>query len=109
MNQVCKSHSYEGHKKPIVYLCARAESEKPNELTLERNLRLIRKQRKIFLTPATFLRSCHAKKKVLNRFFRIRDLGSKLYTAGGMPKITLGITGFHEVLGRDYMSELGTL
>ena len=39
VNQVCKSHSYEGHKKPIVYLRARADSEKPNALTLERNLR----------------------------------------------------------------------
>ena len=40
----------------------------------------------------------------------IRDLkaesgrvsGLKVYLGGGMPNITLGITGLHEVLGRDY-------
>ena len=51
-------------------ILARAESEKPNELTLERNLRLITKQRKIFLPLRKFLRGCHDKKRVLNRFFR---------------------------------------
>ena len=34
-----------------------------------------------------------------------RDLGLKVCAGGGMPKITLGITGLHEVLGRDYGSE----
>ena len=60
---------------------------------------------------------------VLNRFFGIRDfpdlklgirdfkakserdLGLKVCAGGGMPKITLGITGLHEVLGPDYESE----
>ena len=36
-----------------------------------------------------------------------RDLGWKVCAGGGMPKITLGITGLHEVLGRDYMGEWG--
>ena len=31
-----------------------------------------------------------------------RVLGLKVYVGGGMPKITLGITGLHEILGRDY-------
>ena len=31
-----------------------------------------------------------------------RDSGLKVYVRGGMPKITLRITGLHEVLGRDY-------
>ena len=104
-------------------ILARAESEKPNQLTLERNLRLITKQRNFFFTPARFLRGCHAKKRVLNISFGIRDfphlklgirdfkaksgrdLGLKVCAGGGMPKITLGITGLHEVLGRDYGSE----
>ena len=34
-----------------------------------------------------------------------RDLGLKVCAGGGMPKMTLGITGLHEVLGRDYGSE----
>ena len=34
-----------------------------------------------------------------------RDLGLKVCAGGGMPKITLGITGLHEVLGRDYGTE----
>ena len=79
--------------------------------------------KKNFLTPARSLRGCHAKKRVLNRFFGIRDfphlklgirdfkakserdLGLKVCAGGGMPKITLGITGLLEVLGRDYRSE----
>ena len=58
--------------------------------------------------------------RATNRFFEIRDFpylklgirdfkvksgrdsGLKVYTRGGMPKITLGITGLHEILGRDY-------
>ena len=58
--------------------------------------------------------------RVTNRFFGIldfpylklgirdlkaksgRDSGLKVYARGGMPKITLGITGLHEILGRDY-------
>ena len=31
-----------------------------------------------------------------------RDSGLKVSSEGGMPKITLGITGLHEILGRDY-------
>ena len=31
-----------------------------------------------------------------------RDSGMKVSAKGGMPKITLGITGLHETLGRDY-------
>ena len=31
-----------------------------------------------------------------------RDLGLKLCAGGGMPKVTLGITGLPENLGRDY-------
>ena len=31
-----------------------------------------------------------------------RVLGLKVCLGGGMPKITLGITGLHEILGRDY-------
>ena len=31
-----------------------------------------------------------------------RDSGLKVYARGGMLKITLGITGLHEILGRDY-------
>ena len=75
------------------------------------------------MTPARFLTGCHAKKRVLNRFCGIldfphlklgirdfkakseRDLGLKVCAVGGMPKITLGITGLLEVLGRDYGSE----
>ena len=30
-----------------------------------------------------------------------RDSGLKVYARGGIPKITLGITGLHEILGRD--------
>ena len=74
--------------------------------------------KKIFLTPARFLAGCHAKKRVLNRFFGIRDfphlklgirdfkakserdLGLNVCAGGEMPKTTLGITGLHEVLGR---------
>ena len=69
------------------------------------------------MTPARFLTGCHAKKRILNRFFGIRDfphlklgiqefkakserdLGLKVCAGGGMPKI------LHEVLGRDYRSE----
>ena len=58
--------------------------------------------------------------RVLNRFFRIRDFpclklgirdfkeklgpesGLKVCTGSGMPKITPGITGLHEILGLDY-------
>ena len=38
-------------------------------------------------------------------FLGVRDLGLKVCAGDGMPKITLGITGLHEVLGRDYRSE----
>ena len=31
-----------------------------------------------------------------------RDSGLKVCAGGGMPKITLGITGLHEILSRDY-------
>ena len=31
-----------------------------------------------------------------------RDSGLKVCAGGGMPKITLGITGLLEILGRDY-------
>ena len=31
-----------------------------------------------------------------------RDLGLKVCAGGGMPKVTLGITGLPEILGRDY-------
>ena len=31
-----------------------------------------------------------------------RDSGLKVCARGGMPKIALGITGLHEILGRDY-------
>ena len=34
-----------------------------------------------------------------------RDLGLKVCTGGGMPKVTLGITGLPENLGRDYGTE----
>ena len=34
-----------------------------------------------------------------------RDSGLKVCARGGMPKITLGITGLHEILGRDYGME----
>ena len=79
--------------------------------------------KKNFLTPSRSLRGCHAKKRALNRFFGIRDfphlrfdirdykakserdLGLKVCAGGGMPKIILGITGLHEVLGRDYGNE----
>ena len=75
------------------------------------------------MTPARFLTGYHAKKRVLNRFFVIRDfphlklgirdftaksernLGLKVSAGGGMTKINLGITELHEVLGRDYGSE----
>ena len=30
------------------------------------------------------------------------DSGLKVCAGGGLPKITRGITGWHEVLGRDY-------
>ena len=58
--------------------------------------------------------------RVTNRFFGIRDFpylnlgirdlkaksgrdsGLKVCARGEMPKITLGITGLHEILGRDY-------
>ena len=58
--------------------------------------------------------------RVLKRFFGIRDfpylklgirdfkvksggvLGLKVCQGGEIPKITLGITGLHEILGRDY-------
>ena len=31
-----------------------------------------------------------------------RDSGLKVRAQGGMPKLTLGITGLHQILGRDY-------
>ena len=31
-----------------------------------------------------------------------RDSGLKVCTGGGMPKVTLGITGLPEIWGRDY-------
>ena len=34
--------------------------------------------------------------------FETRDPGLKVCTGGGMPKITRGITGLPEILGRDY-------
>ena len=34
-----------------------------------------------------------------------RDLGLKVCAGGGMPKVTLGITGLPENLGRDYGTE----
>ena len=34
-----------------------------------------------------------------------RDWGLKVCAEGGMPKITLEVTGLHEILGRDYGSE----
>ena len=34
-----------------------------------------------------------------------RDSGLKVCTGGVMPKITLGITGLHEIMGRDYKIE----
>ena len=86
-------------------------------------MRLITKQRKIFLPLRKFLGGCQAKKRVLDRFFGIRDfphlklgirdfkakserdLLLKVFEGGGMPKITLGITGLHEALDRDYRSE----
>ena len=58
--------------------------------------------------------------RVTNRFLAIRDFpylklgirdlkaksgqdsGLKVYARGGMPKLTLGITGLHKIWGRDY-------
>ena len=48
--------------------------------------------------------------RVLNRFYGIRDLRAKSRRDSGlkvcgrvrMPEITLGITGLHEILSRDY-------
>ena len=34
-----------------------------------------------------------------------RDSGMKVCAGGGMPKVTLGITELHEILGRDYRIE----
>ena len=34
-----------------------------------------------------------------------RDSGLKVCLGGGMPKITLGIMGLHNILGRDYWIE----
>ena len=34
-----------------------------------------------------------------------RDSGLKVCTGGVMSKITLGITGLHEIMGRDYKTE----
>ena len=51
-------------------------------------------------------------RRVLDRFFGIRDsefkskigtrFGIEIMFGRGMPKITLGITGLHKILGRDY-------
>ena len=61
--------------------------------------------------------------RVFNRFFRIGDFpclklgirdfkeksgpesGLKVCTVSGMPKIALGITGLHAILGQDYRIE----
>ena len=43
--------------------------------------------------------------KVGIRDFKVkqeRDSGLKVCTGGVMPKITLGITGLHEIMGQDY-------
>ena len=80
-------------------ILAHAKSEKPNELTLERNLRLITKQRKIFLTPSRFLRGCHAKKRVLNRFFGIRDFPHLKLGIRDCMKFWVGITGVKHPIG----------
>ena len=60
------------------------------------------------------------KMRVSNKFFEMRDFpyltlgirdfqaksgrdsGLKVCAGGGMPKVTLGITGLPEILGRDY-------
>ena len=34
-----------------------------------------------------------------------RDSGLKVWSGGAMPKITIGITGLREILGRDYTIE----
>ena len=62
----------------------------------------------------------HAIPRVSNKFFGMRDFpylrlgirdfkarsgrdrGLKVCAGGGMPKVTLGITGLPEILGRDY-------
>ena len=51
-------------------------------------------------------------RRLLDRFFGIRDsefkskigtrFGIEIMFGRGMPKITLGITGLHKILGRDY-------
>ena len=69
------------------------------------------------MATARFLKGCHAKKKVLNKFCGIRyfahlklgirdfkakserDLGLKVCAGGAMPKITLGITGVKNPIG----------
>ena len=69
------------------------------------------------MATARFLKGCHAKKKVLNKFCWIRDfphlklgirdfkakserdLGLKVCAGGAMPKITLGITGVKNPIG----------
>ena len=38
-----------------------------------------------------------------------RDSGLKACAGGGMPKVTLGITGLPEIWGRDRKTLLGTL
>ena len=35
-------------------------------------------------------------------FKSMRDSGMKVCTVGGMPKMTFGIPGLHEIWGRDY-------
>ena len=42
--------------------------------------------------------------RVANKFSR-EDSGLNVCTSGGMPKITIGITGLHEILGQDYKIE----
>ena len=109
----CTSHTRTKDTKSQLYTCAcwkwetqRIDSRKKLEINYE--------TKKNFLTPARFLRGCHAKKRVLNRFFGIRDfphlmLGIRDFKAKSERDLGLevcaGITGLHEVLGRDYGSE----
>ena len=113
----CTSHTRTKDTKSQLYTCAcwkwetqRIDSRKKLEINYE--------TKKNFLTPARFLRGCHAKKRVLNRFFGIRDfphlklgirdfkakserdLGLKVCAGGGMPKITrVGITEVKNLIG----------
>ena len=116
---MAESASGQDEANPAFWLATRAEKMGPARLSRLGFFALVPKEKVIFL--AIQLSKCQngwmlasfffvflliSTTRVPNRFLGIRDYkarsGLKVCPWGGIPKITAGITGLREMLGRDY-------